>query len=126
MKNCPHDCHGKNPPQLVHLRAYRPFWMSPLPLHSSHWRWIKMRFPNSYAAITKGESPIHSPNHSCHSSMPVPSSASSMDRAANVSTTASEATKPASMASEGSAAVVVDALRPEKEVEPRCRPRERP
>jgi len=49
-----------------------------------------------------------------------------MDRAANVSTTASEATKPASMASEGSAAVVVDALRPEKEVEPRCRPRERP
>jgi hypothetical protein len=45
-----------------------------------------------------------------------------MLRAAKVSTVASEATKPASMASGGSAAVVVDAPRPEKEAEPRFPP----
>ena len=38
VKNSSQDCHGRNPPQLVHLRLYRPFWMRPLPPQSSHCR----------------------------------------------------------------------------------------
>ena len=53
--------------------------------------------------MTKGERPIHRPNQSCHSATPVPSTASAMERAAKVSTTASEAVNPASTASGGSA-----------------------